>query len=163
MKGVIDIEFNYKSVERALNDLLKRAEDPSEAMKDVAGILKQATNNAFENEADPATGVAWDPLSATTLATRPNREGGEILQDRRRLRRSMVTDYGKVFAEIGTNVIYAATHQFGAQQGQYGKSSRGGPIPWGDIPARPFFGVSPEDEEDILDIATRYMADAWKD
>lgn len=161
--ATINIEFNYKTVQSALDDLLRRAEDTTDFMRQVADVLADATDAAFLNEADPVTGVRWDPLSAVTLAIRPNRQNGEILDDTGRLKGSMVTDYGKDFAEIGTNVVYAPTHHFGALQGAFGKTRRGGPIPWGDIPARPFLGVSPEDEEDILDMATRYMAGAWQD
>jgi phage gpG-like protein len=57
---------------------------------------------------------------------------------------------------IGTNVIYAPTHQFGARQGQYGRYATRRrtsiPIPWGDVPARPFLGVSAEDERVILNL-----------
>ncbi len=36
---------------------------------------------------------------------------------------------------------------------------RGAPIPWGDIPARPFLGLS-DDEADVRDIVARYLVDA---
>jgi len=45
-------------------------------------------------------------------------------------------------ATIGTRKKYAAAHQHDAKKGQYGKTRRGGPIPWGDAPALPFIGVS---------------------
>ena len=51
--------------------------------------------------------------------------------------------------EVGTNTVYAATHQYGAKQGAYGRTRRGAPIPWGDIPARPFLGLSKDDERAI--------------
>lgn len=162
MKGVIDVEFNDQAVTKALNELLQRVENPTPAMKNIADVLEQATDQAFANETDPATGIAWAPLSDVTLAVRPIREGGDLLQDTRRLQRSMVSDFGKDFAEVGTNVIYGPPHQFGAKQGEFGRTRRGGPIPWGDIPARPFFGVSPQDERDILDIARDHLASAFK-
>ena len=52
-------------------------------------------------------------------------------------------------AIVGYNLIYATTHQFGAEKGAFGTTSRGGPIPWGDIPARPFLGISDDDRRDI--------------
>ena len=33
----------------------------------------------------------------------------------------------------------------------HGKTRRGAPIPWGDIPARPFVGLSSEDKEAVLE------------
>ncbi len=54
--------------------------------------------------------------------------------------------------EIGSPSIYAGTHQFGAAKGAFGSTSKGAPIPWGDIPARPFLGLSDADEADIRDL-----------
>lgn len=159
----IQITANDQEVQRALDEVVRRVADPTDLMRQVADVLADATDAAFANEADPATGVAWDPLSAVTLALRPERQGGQILNasGAAGLKGSISTDYGKDFAEIGTNRVYAPTHQFGAEKGAFGKTSRGGPIPWGDIPARPFLGIGPEDETDILDLATEFLADAF--
>jgi len=46
-------------------------------------------------------------------------------------------------------MVYAAVHQFGAAQGAFGNTSRGSPIPWGDIPARPYLGLSDDDRQEI--------------
>lgn len=154
----IDITFNYQQVQRTLDNLIKRVENTGPVMREVADVLADASERAFRDEADPVTGALWDPLSAVTIALRPQRAGGQILQDSGIMAASIVTDYGENFAAIGTNHPAAPTHFFGARQGQYGKTSRGGPIPWGDIPARRFMGVGPTDEEDILDIASRHLA-----
>ena len=53
---------------------------------------------------------------------------------------------------IGSPMEYAAVHQFGVLRGALGRTKRGSPIPWGDIPARPFLGVSEADKADILEI-----------
>lgn len=153
----IDITMNDQVVQNTLNDLIRKVEDPAPAMREIAGVLEDATERAFRDQADPETGALWDPLSAVTIALRPQRVGGQILQDSGLLAASITTDYGKDYAAIGTNRVYAPTHFFGARQGEFGKTSRGGPIPWGDIPARPFLGIGPTDEEDILDIATQYL------
>lgn len=158
----IEITHNSDEVLQALNRLVNRVEDPAPAMKRIAGVLEEATARAFATESGPATGVAWDPLSEVTLALRPYRQGGDLLQDSGRLRSSIDTDYGRDFAQIGTNVVYGPTHHFGAKQGEFGTTSRGGPIPWGDIPARPFLGIGPEDERDILQIAAEHLAGAFE-
>lgn len=41
--------------------------------------------------------------------------------------------------DIGTNLIYRRTQPYGAGQGGVGRDSRNHPIPWGRIPARPFW------------------------
>ena len=50
----------------------------------------------------------------------------------------------------GSPMVYAAAMQFGAAQGAFGRTRRNGPIPWGNIPARPFLGISADDETNIL-------------
>ena len=59
--------------------------------------------------------------------------------------------------EVGSTRIYAGTHQFGAQRGAYGTNTKGAPIPWGDIPARPFLGVSDADKKTILEIINKHL------
>ena len=57
-----------------------------------------------------------------------------------------------------TNLDGATTHQFGAKQGTFGRTTRGGPIPWGNIPARPFLGPSDDLNQDILEAIHLHMA-----
>jgi phage gpG-like protein len=52
--------------------------------------------------------------------------------------------------QVGSPLIYAAVQQFGAEKGAFGKSKHNHPIPWGDIPARPFLGLSYNDREAII-------------
>ncbi|ODV11802.1 MAG: hypothetical protein ABT22_08435, partial [Thiobacillus sp. SCN 64-317] len=54
--------------------------------------------------------------------------------------------------QIGSPMQYAAAQQFGMERGYAGTDRRGRPLPWGDIPARAFLGVSEQDARDILDI-----------
>ena len=55
-------------------------------------------------------------------------------------------DFTKSSASVGSQLIYAATHQFG-------DSSRG-------IPARSFLGVSIQDEREIVTAAEDYLGAA---
>ncbi|MDX1755878.1 MAG: phage virion morphogenesis protein [Marinobacter sp.] len=155
--STIHLEVTRDDVSDALQKLLHAAENPRDAMAGIAAVMESATERAFATESDPATGVAWDPLSEVTLAQRPHRAGGQILQDEGLLAGSIVSDFGLAYAEIGTNKVQAPTHQFGAEQGEFGRTQRGGPIPWGDIPARPFLGIGPDDEQDILDIVRQHL------
>lgn len=59
--------------------------------------------------------------------------------------------YGKIHmqaemdaATIGSNAIQAAMMQFGGRKAEH-------PNLWGDIPARPFIGLSDEDRGDVLE------------
>jgi len=46
---------------------------------------------------------------------------------------------------------------FGASQGAFGKTKRGAPIPWGNIPGRPYLGFSDEDRSVILQTIEKYL------
>ena len=63
---------------------------------------------------------------------------------------------------LSTNVEYAVVQQFGAKQGAFGRDKRNHPLPWGDIPARPFLGFSDRDKADILAILSEYLDNAAK-
>ena len=58
---------------------------------------------------------------------------------------------------IGSDRKYASTQQFGASKGQFGHDKFGRPIPWGNIPARPFLGLSAQDETEVMDIIRRHV------
>lgn len=61
---------------------------------------------------------------------------------------------------IGSTMIYAAAQQFGMRKGYAGANRRGSPIPWGDIPARPFLGLSDQDRNNILATISDYLTDS---
>ena len=82
--------------------------NPRPLMRAIAGALETETEKNFANQGRPR----WLGLSPRTLK---RRGGGRpiILQDTGRLASSISTDYGRDYARIGTNVVYAAIHQFG--------------------------------------------------
>lgn len=57
---------------------------------------------------------------------------------------------------------YAAAQQFGMKKGYAGANKRGSPIPWGDIPARPFLGISDHDRGMILDEISDYLSQSFR-
>ncbi len=52
--------------------------------------------------------------------------------------------------EVGSPMEYAAMQQFGGSKAEF-------PHLWGDIPARPFLGLSTEDEDNIVSEALAYL------
>lgn len=58
---------------------------------------------------------------------------------------------------FGSNKPYAAVMHFGAKKGAFGQTKYGVPIPWGDIPARPWLGVSHTDGQILLKMAGDYL------
>lgn len=174
----IEIKVEDRAVLDALNRLLAASNDMTPAMEDISGILAEAADSAFMEQRDPATGAPWKPLRPVTVQRRGS--STPILQITGQLVSSIQTDHGPDFAVAGTNKVYARTHQFGAKMGEFGRYSqigrvrkfglgtfqgsagtqKGFPIPWGDIPARPFLGIGDDDKAAILDTINRHLADA---
>ena len=112
----ITIEVSDRSVLDAFNRLLAAAADPAPALNAVGRVLKTRVQQGFVSGTDPY-GHAWLPLK---------RRKGSPLRDTGRLMNSI--DYrveaSSVF--VGTNVVYAAVHQFGAdiEQASYAIKQR---------------------------------------
>ena len=87
----------------------------------------------------------------------PTKRGGQILVDTGALKDSVGYEASPGLVVVGTADVRAGTHQFGAKKGAYGSTGKGHPIPWGDIPARRFLGIGPDDEEESLQTASQTL------
>lgn len=173
------IEYDDSDVRAALNRLIAAAGDPSPAFKTIGETLLASTKRRFDTETGP-DGARWRANADSTLLgylnkrdSNWNKKGGlsakgmarlgakKILQGHSGdLRNELFWEVGQDYMLLGSPMKYAATQHFGASQGQFGRDKRNHPIPWGNIPARPIFGVSAEDKRDILDILNDHYARA---
>lgn len=155
----IRIELDDRRIRTAFNRLLKAGADTGPLMRDIGEHLVNSTRERFREEEDPR-GKPWAPLSEVTLA-RKTRNSGRVLTERGFLGGSIAYRAGRKEVEVGAaqSVKYAGVHQFGAAKGAFGTTSRGAPIPWGDIPARPFLGLSRDDETSIRELVNDYLAE----
>ena len=126
-----DIRIDDRQAVRALRELRRRGENLEPAMRSIGELLLNSTRARFDSERSP-DGVPWQPLAPRTLA-RKKRNRDKILTEEGRLRGTLAYQAGADWVEVGSPLIYGATHQFGR----------------GPIPARPYLGLSPEDETDI--------------
>lgn len=115
------------------------------ALRSIGESLVDSTRRRFGAQASP-DGQRWAPLRPATLA-RKRRNRDKVLTERGYLRRYIQYRVSPNAVEIGSTRIYSATHQFGASRGQFGTTKTGSPIPWGEIPARPFLGLSERDQD----------------
>lgn len=175
----------------ALNRLVANAEDPAAIMDDVAGYLLFSTQRRFETETDP-DGNKWKPLKARTAAARRGRRirgKDHILRDTVRLYNSLTTSSDATSATLGTNVVYAAIHQFGGpirqgarsqslslkrirgkkgvrivKPGTKGSEARTVAIPAREInmPPRPYLGINDADRAEIATIINDGIARGLK-
>jgi phage virion morphogenesis protein len=128
----------------------------ADVMHAIAEGIRTSTEERFRTETAP-DGRKWTP------SIRAQEEGGKTLTKTAALKKSIRAQSGIAGAAVGTNLIYAATHQYGdertirAKNGRYLRFKVNGqwvsvPSVRVSIPARPFLGISSEDEEDIKDI-----------
>ncbi|MCP4112825.1 MAG: hypothetical protein GY749_46085 [Desulfobacteraceae bacterium] len=180
MSSQIEI-VNTDEVQKMLNALSERMEDMSPVMADVSDIVYHSTTDNFLAGGRPR----WDRLRPGTIQSR-EKDGywpGSILARTGDLKNSVLPFFGKDYAGAGTTKKSAKTHQFGAKKGAYGRfsvsqqvrehirHSRSGKesrvrqhqrtreisVPWGDVPARPFFSFSDNDMERVEDVIKEWM------
>lgn len=148
MAGVsLSMTVDDEEVRRAIQGLATRSLNLREAFDDVGASLLTSTQQRFEDEEDPA-GEPWAELAESTqnkLVTKRKRRGKEhILRERGHLYGSLTYLAKPTEVAIGSNRKYAAIHQLGGTE-----DMAPGPAA---IPARPFLGISGEDEREIMAI-----------
>lgn len=154
---MLEITLDTRKMDRAIAALQQRGGDLRQPLTEIGEHIASEVDLTFRDGADPY-GNQWDALSG--LSTLKNRNGSKPLNDTGRLKSSITSNADSHSVEIGTNVEYAPTHQFGAKKGSYAKG-----VPWGDIPARPFLpteeGGLPNDwGEEVLDIIKHHFQEA---
>lgn len=159
-----EIQITKDEITGALTRLSAHLSDLTPVMQEIGEILVDSTKQRFGQGVSP-DGIRWAPKSPVTLAKYGARTSNRI--DIRPLFGPSGALSSQIFAnatadsvEVGSPMIYAATQQFGAAQGAFGRTSRNGPIPWGNIPARPFLGISAEDEVNILNAISESLVTA---
>ncbi|MDR1890135.1 MAG: phage virion morphogenesis protein [Zoogloeaceae bacterium] len=110
---MLKVTIDTRETGQKLQELASTLKDARPLFKVIAGILASETEENFAAEGRPH----WAPLSRATVKNRLRRNKGgsalKILQDRGLLAASISTDYGADYAMVGSNVAYAAIHQFG--------------------------------------------------
>lgn len=161
---MIDVQLDTSFAEAALKALQDRLTDLRPVMQDLGRELTTATKVRFPTGKAP-DGSAWAPKSPVTLERYGSRKSNRIDP------RPLFGPTGMLSSQIhynaqsdgviwGSNLIYAAVMQFGAARGAFGNAANGIPIPWGNIPARPFIGLSDDDRGQIVAILDEWLSGA---
>ncbi len=180
----IDVEWDDAGARAALGRAVTALDNPYEMYDEIGQMLASAVLRRFETETGP-DGTKWAP------SRRARKKGGQTLTDSARLRQSITHRADAAGVEVGTNVVYAAIHQFG---GTIRKKARKQTLEFDDdtgrfisrrnaarrktglirivnaqigahsvtMPARPYLGVSGDDRTAVLDIATRMLAETLR-
>ena len=135
-------------VRETLGRMADAGQDLTPAMRDIGEHLLRTTRDRFRTERDP-DGAQWQPLTDATKK-RKRKNAHRIGTEDGNLSGQLAYRAAPDEVMLGSPLVYAGTFHFGAKKGAYGSTSRGSPIPWGDIPARPFVGLSGDDRIEIL-------------
>jgi phage gpG-like protein len=160
---LIKVDFDAPSVFDKLKSVGDALGDLTPLHQDIREYMVEATRQRFRDGKGP-DGVAWKPKSQLTLTRYLERGDGNrpdpLIGPSGRLGREIVGTADKTAAEIGSALEYSGVMQRGAAKGAFGRDSRNHPLPWGDIPARVWLGISEADEAAIIDIADEYLEGA---
>lgn len=166
--AAIRLDVKDRAVRDGLRRILARVGNLRPALDEIGARLEASTARRFETETDP-DGVPW-PRSQ-----RAKDEQGQTLTDSGRLRASIARHVGNTEVLVGTNVAYAAIHQFGGTtpprtirpRNKKALAWPGARHPVGkvehpgsEIPKRSFLGVSSRDRDAILRIIERHLRGA---
>lgn len=137
----ISIEYEAGKALDFIRRLGEHIDDLSPLFGDIGEYLIESTQARFDVQQSP-DGEPWLPLSPRYARRKPKNADRILVLDAL-MRDTLAYNAGPREMEFGTNRIYAATHQFGR----------------GNIPARPFLGISDDDENEILKLLRDYVAD----
>ena len=147
----IDIDVvGVEQVQRVLARLSETAQDTDLILRDIGEHLLNSTRDRFAGEAGP-DGTPWEPLepgyAIEKRKRRPN-AGLLVYDDLLRGTLAYVVSGGEL--ALGTNRPYGARQHFGFS----GPDSLGRTF---DHPARPWLGVSTDDEAEIVSILRQHL------
>lgn len=167
---MITIHVDDKQVLDMLGELSRRCINLQPAMKEIGEDIVVSTKRRFASATSP-DGTPWEANSQVTVERYLGVFAGSHKKDgslsKRGAARSAAKkpltgeskslqttiNYqldGNSGVRIGSPMVYAAMQQFGGTKSQF-------PHLWGDIPARPFLGVSDTDRANILEIVSSYL------
>lgn len=143
---MITIEIKDDQITAALDGLVAHLGDMTQVMRAIGELLQDSTNQRFQRSEAP-DGSTWAAKSPVTRGDdrRPLYGPSGILNT------TIALDLGPDHLELGTNTPYGAMMQFGGSKEAF-------PHLWGDIPARPFLGISEDDRSGILETAEEWLA-----
>mgnify|MGYP000942949112 CR=1 FL=1 len=167
---MLTIEVDDRLVLDALRQVAGRLGDPAPALKAIGETLAESTRRRFETSTGP-DGQRWPSNSPVTILQYLGAYKGSYTKTskisangsgRAISKRPLIGETKSLSSTIdwtvsgdsvliGSPMVYAAVQQFGAKARQFGSA------PWGDIPARPFLGVSDDDRRAILDLFSDFL------
>lgn len=172
----LDIKLDDSMVLNSLRRLQLKTSNLKPVMSEIGEEMLESVKKRFETSTGP-DGQKWAANKESTLLkmlskTKGNfkkkggltkkgqgRAGGKkpLIGESKALSGTINYRATSDSLKVGSNMIYSRVQQFGAGKGAFGATRRGAPIPWGNIPGRPYLGFSDEDRSIILETVEKYL------
>lgn len=133
----VTVDADFQPIRDYLAQVEALGTNATDLFDEIGAALVSSTQARFSTSTAP-DGSGWKPV----------KRGGKPLVDQGILKGSMTHQAHPDSVEVGTNLVYAAIHQFG------GKAGRNHGV---TIDARPYLGISPEDETEVVAILRDYI------
>ncbi len=160
----VEVQVDLGEANALFDRLIKAGLNPAPFLRAAGEYGVDSTRERFRISRAP-DGSPWAPNSLVTIQRYGSRFSSgrskkPLIGETRALSTTIFYRFvGSNAVEIGSPMEYAAVHQFGAAKGSFGATSRGAPIPWGNIPARPFWGLSDKDRKELEALLVDYLED----
>ncbi len=171
------IEAQHQAVTAAFAALQGKVEDMTPVLAAIGEDMTERIKMRFGTATGP-DGTRWKSNAASTLLNYLQKRGGfskktgritakgqQLASNKRPLQGDSGDLARQIFPEassdelsVGSTMIYAAMQHFGGKKAEFPKL-------WGDIPARPFFPITPAGElyqseaDEIVDRISQYLQD----
>ncbi|MEM7213252.1 MAG: phage virion morphogenesis protein [Pseudomonadota bacterium] len=151
MTGV-RLEIDSAELETMLQAVhaLGRLGRPAELLEGMGAVLESSVRRRISEEQEAPDGTPWAEWSDSYAGSRHS--GHDLLMNEGELLDSIafLTDPGSKSVAVGSNLVYAAVHQFGGDELPASN-------PASNIPQREYLGLSSEDEAELLEIVTAHV------
>lgn len=119
--------------------------DLGEALAQIGTVVESQTRRRLADEKEAPDGSAWEPLTAAWQQRKAQKSSGGLLEYEGKLIDSIASEVSGDTVEIGSHLIYAAIHQMGGEP--VGKP----------IPARPYLGLSGDNENELREVISAWL------
>lgn len=126
-----------------IGDLAKKLEKPQDLLNSIGDYLVKTTQARIRTTKSSPDGAPWAPWAPSTYLARAKQGslGGGLLYNTGSLFNSISHSVSGDKVEVGTSSPFAKYLQMGTQR----------------MPARPFLGISPADQEAITGLVRRHL------
>lgn len=135
MSKLVQIRVFDAALQRAFREAERRCKHLRPVFEAIGELLVKSVRKNFQAGGRPS---AWP--------RRKERKGKRLLRETGRLERSITAQPDDDSVVVGSDLPYAAAHNFGSTH----------------LPPRPFLAVQPEDETEMAGVLERYVAEAMR-